>query len=217
VAGLIQSGWWAKAQSVLDEVVGRDRLPQFSDRSKLVYLDAVAHELLRWRPISPGTIPRRAEKADEWNGIKIAKGAVLIGNAWGIGRDPAVFDPALGDPSSFIPERWITINETGSTKLRTDLPLPVFGQGRRMCLGKRIAMDGTFILITRLLWAFDVLPAQKVDPMAMYVVGFMTVPKEFKFQLKPRGPWVNKVVGREWQAADTSMDKVMGTSTDVET
>ena len=32
VAGLIHSGWWAKAQSVLDEVVGRDRLPQFSDR-----------------------------------------------------------------------------------------------------------------------------------------------------------------------------------------
>jgi hypothetical protein len=52
--------------------------------------------------------------------------------------------------------------------------------------------------------------------MAMEVVGFMTVPKPFQFKLKPRGPWVNEVIAREWDAADTSMDKVMGTSTDVE-
>jgi cytochrome P450 len=218
VAGLIHSGWWSKAQAVLDEVVGRKRLPQFSDRSKLTYLDAVTHELFRWRPIAPGTIPRIAEKADEWNGVKIVKGAVLIGNAWGIGRDTAVFDPALGDPSSFIPERWLSSTEGSDSgvKLRTDLPLPVFGQGRRMCLGKRIAVDGTFMQVTRLLWAFDVVSVEDVDPMAMEVVGFMTLPKEFRFKLKPRGQWVNEVIEKEWAAADTSLDKVMGTTNDVE-
>ena len=216
VAGLVHSGWWAKAQSELDKAVGRDRLPRFTDRAKLAYLDAVTHELFRWRPISPGTIPRRAERADEWNGIKIAKGAVIIGNAWGIGRDKAVFDPAIGDASDFVPERWLSTTESSETKLRMDLPLPVFGQGRRMCLGKRIAVDGTFMLITRLLWAFDVVAAEDVDPMEMEVVGFMTVPKEFSFKLKPRGPWVSDVIAKEWAAIDMSLDKVMGTTTDVE-
>jgi cytochrome P450 len=218
VAGLVHSGWWAKAQAVVDKVVGRERLPQFSDRAKLAYTDAVAHELFRWRPIAPGTIPRRAEKADEWNGVKIAKGAVLIGNAWGIGRDTAVFDPALGDPAAFVPERWLaaTDGKGGETKLRTDLPLPVFGQGRRMCLGKKIAVDGTFILVTRLLWAFDVMPVEDVDPMAMDVIGFMTVPKTLRFKLKPRGPWVDEVIAKEWTAVDTSLDKVMGTTNDIE-
>lgn len=34
-------GWVKKAQQLLDEVVGRDRLPSFEDRPKLAYIDAI--------------------------------------------------------------------------------------------------------------------------------------------------------------------------------
>ena len=206
VAGIAFPGWWKKAQAVLDEVVGRDRLPSFSDRSKLAFIEGVTHELLRWRPLAPGSVPRRADKADEWNGVKIVKGAVLMANAWAIGRDQAVFDPAFGDLQDFIPERWLAADASGKeSKLRTDLPLPVFGQGRRMCLGKRVAVDGTFMQATRLLWAFDIEPVGSVDPWAMDVAGFMIIPAEFQFKLKPRGPWVREVVAREWQAYEAEM------------
>lgn len=201
VAGLTRPGWWAHAQQVIDEVVGRHRLPRFSDRPQLAFTDAVAHELFRWRPISPGSIPRRAEKADEYNGVRIARGVTLMANAWAIGRDPAVFDPALGPLQDFIPERWLTgaKSDGAQGQLRTDLPLPVFGQGRRMCQGKRVAVDGTFLQVTRLLWAFDIEPVDQVDSWSMDVVGFMTVPPPFRFRLKPRGPWVEQVIAREWQ------------------
>lgn len=206
VAGLVFPGWWARAQAVLDEVVGRDRLPRFADRARLAYTEAVVDELFRWRPIAAGSIPRRAERADEWRGVRVAAGATVFANAWAIGRDRDAFDPALGDLQDFVPERWLAYTGEGrahaDAKLRTSLPLPVFGQGRRMCLGKKVALDGTFMQVTRLLWAFDVEPVEEVDPWSMEVVGFMTLPKEFRFRLKPRGPWVGEVVAREWQAAE---------------
>jgi cytochrome P450 len=218
VAALENRSFLRRAHEVLDAVVGRDRLPKFSDREQLGYIDAVVHEMLRWRPISPGSIPRRADKDDELDGVKIGKGAVIIANAWGIGRDRAVFDPALGDPQEFHPERWLQQDDaSGEAKksgIRNELPLPVFGQGRRMCLGKRVAIDGTFMQIANLLWAFDVQPGeQKVDAWDMSVTGFMTIPKEFSFKLVPRGPWVAEVINQSWQAADKDLANVMGTST----
>ena len=92
-----------RAHEVLDKVVGRERPPTFSDRHDLAYVDAIAHELFRWRPISPGSIPRRADHADEFAGVKIAKGVTIMANAWAIGRDEAVFDPSLGDAQDFVP------------------------------------------------------------------------------------------------------------------
>ncbi|KAL4887829.1 cytochrome P450 [Aspergillus ambiguus] len=207
-----------QAHAILDKVVGRERLPRFSDRSELAFIDAIMHELFRWRPISPGSIPRRADHNDEFKGVKIRKGVTVMANAWAIGRDQKVFDPALGDPHDFIPERWLRQDTNGVTKLRTDLPLPVFGQGRRICQGKRVATDGTFIQVASLLWAFDIELAddQPVDPWEMTVVGFMTMPRERKFNLRPRGDWVLEIIRREWNVTEKSMDKVMGTVNDVE-
>jgi cytochrome P450 len=213
VAALHNPGFMFRAHEVLDRVVGRERLPSFSDRSRLAYIDAVAHEVLRWRPISPGSIPRRAERADEFAGVKIGNGVTVMANAWAIGRDEDVFDPLLGDPEAFVPERWLH-----GEKLRSDLPLPVFGQGRRMCQGKRVATDGLFLNIALLLWAFEVegVEGEEVDPWDMVVVGFMTEPRAFRFRLKPRGDWVRDMVGKEWGGVEKSLERVMGGAEDVE-
>jgi cytochrome P450 len=42
-----------KAQAEIDAVVGNDRLPGFSDRSQLPYVDALAKEVLRWNTVAP--------------------------------------------------------------------------------------------------------------------------------------------------------------------
>mgnify|MGYP004504256851 CR=1 FL=1 len=213
VAAIQDPHFMTRAHEVLDKFVGRERLPRFADRNNLAYVDAVAHELFRWRPISPGSIPRRADRADEFAGVKIAKGVTIMSNAWAIGRDEKVFDPSLGEAQDFVPERWLR-----DGKVRGDLPLPVFGQGRRICQGKRVATDGTFLKIAHLLWAFDMeaLQGEGVDPWEMVVVGFMTEPKPFKFRLKPRGQWVLDVVRREWESTEKSLERVMGVANDVE-
>ncbi|KAH8682644.1 cytochrome P450 [Xylariales sp. PMI_506] len=209
VAGLAYPGWWTRAQAVIDAAVGRARLPQFTDRAALAYADAVAHEVVRWRPIAPAGIPRRADRDDRLGDVKISKGTTVLTNAWGLGRDAAVFDPALGDVHDFVPERWLVggkdCDGEGKEKLRTDLPQPAFGYGRRMCLGKKFATDSLFLQVARILWAFNLEPIDEVDPWSMEVVGFMTAPKAFEFRLTPRGPWVSEVIAREWQALESGL------------
>ena len=43
----------AKVQMEIDTVVGRYRLPGFSDYGTLPYVDAIVKESLRWHPIAP--------------------------------------------------------------------------------------------------------------------------------------------------------------------
>jgi cytochrome P450 len=38
-----------KAQAEIDAVVGKDRLPNFSDRASLPYVGAIMKEILRWQ------------------------------------------------------------------------------------------------------------------------------------------------------------------------
>ncbi|KAI8716515.1 hypothetical protein NCS52_00945600 [Fusarium sp. LHS14.1] len=198
--GLIQNpGFLKKAHAVLDEVVGHDRLPSFQDRPKLPLIDAAAHELMRWRPVAPGSVPRRADRDDHYKGIKIGKGTMVMANAWGIGRDEAVFDPSLGNLDDYVPERWLMRDENnGQPKLRSNLPLAAFGQGRRSCLGKKIAVDGMFIQVARLLWAFDIEPVEEVDPWKMDVVGLMIIPSNFRFKLKSRNILTGATIKKEW-------------------
>ncbi|KAF5233235.1 hypothetical protein FANTH_12632 [Fusarium anthophilum] len=210
-----------RAHDVLDAVVGRDRLPCFTDRSSLCYIDAIISELLRWRPISPAGVPRRADKQDDFKGISIVKNAMVLTNAWSIGRDEAAFDPSLGNLDEFIPERWLDgesmladIKNQG--ELKSFLPLPVFGHGRRSCLGKRVAVDGTFAQVAAMIWAFDFEAVEDLDEMEMEVVWFMAEPKPFKFRLKPRGPWVSKVIQEEWRTADKDLGNIMGKLGDIE-
>jgi Cytochrome P450 len=42
-----------KAQEELDAVTGRERLPNFGDRRRLPFVDAMCKEVLRWRPVAP--------------------------------------------------------------------------------------------------------------------------------------------------------------------
>jgi cytochrome P450 len=42
-----------RAQEELDRVVGRSRLPEYSDKKDLVYIEAVIRETLRWLPVAP--------------------------------------------------------------------------------------------------------------------------------------------------------------------
>jgi cytochrome P450 len=42
-----------RAQEELDRVVGRGRLPEYSDKDQLPYLNGIIRECLRWLPVIP--------------------------------------------------------------------------------------------------------------------------------------------------------------------
>ena len=66
-----------KAQKELDEIVGPNRLPDFEDCEKFVYVRAVLMEAMRWMPVVPLGLPHRTIRDDEYNGYIIPKGTIL--------------------------------------------------------------------------------------------------------------------------------------------
>lgn len=71
----------ARAQAELDGVVGRGRLPDFTDRAALPYVGALVQETMRWNPVLPLGVPHRAVAADEYRGWRVPAGATVLANA----------------------------------------------------------------------------------------------------------------------------------------
>ena len=89
-----------KAQAEIDAVVGEDRLPSFSDRERLPYINALVLEVMRWHSVtptgnplaslscpsdlkteSPG-VPHRVMEDNVHEGYMIPKGALIFSNIW---------------------------------------------------------------------------------------------------------------------------------------
>ena len=142
------------AQQELDNIVGRDRLPSFSDREHLTYTVATLREVMRWRTSLPLAIPHTSDEDDWYEGMFIPKGSMLVANILSCNQDPTVYG---GDSRTFKPERHL--DEQGqlgpappATKNHGHVS---FGFGRRNCVGKYVADDMLFIATAILLWAFN--------------------------------------------------------------
>lgn len=64
----------ARARAEVDSVVGRSRLPDFEDRPKMPYLEAVMSECLRWNPVTPLAVPHCTVRDDVYDGHYIPAG-----------------------------------------------------------------------------------------------------------------------------------------------
>ncbi|KIJ08721.1 hypothetical protein PAXINDRAFT_88448 [Paxillus involutus ATCC 200175] len=144
-----------KARAEIDAVVGRDRLPNFSDRGSMPFMDCIVKEVLRWKPISPLGAPHATTDNDIYRGMFIPKNTTVVPNIWAMLHDPEVYY----DPEEFIPERFL------QTETRDPCPDPsrvVWGFGRRICPGRHLADTSLWMAMASLLWAFDF--AKPKDP-----------------------------------------------------
>ncbi|KAH8422612.1 cytochrome P450 [Aspergillus melleus] len=168
-----------KAQSELDAVVGESRLPNEEDMGQLPYVRAIINEVIRWRPATPEGIPRATSTDDFYQGYHIPKGATVIVNMWAMHMDPDVYD----NPESFLPERWIE---------NPNLPLGIFGYGRRACAGRHFGQISLNMVISRLLWAFSFSHSYEngrrveIDPWNLEQHGASLRPAPFPADIKLR-------------------------------
>jgi cytochrome P450 len=63
-----------RARAELDAVIGRERLPEHSDKASLPYIDAICREILRWHAIAPLGVPLRSVHDDIYEGKLIPGG-----------------------------------------------------------------------------------------------------------------------------------------------
>ena len=70
------------AQEELDRVVGKHRLPDFSDYDQLPYVRAIVKEVLRWHVVSPLGLPHVSLEDDVYEGYFIPAGTIVNTNMW---------------------------------------------------------------------------------------------------------------------------------------
>ncbi|XP_056689022.1 geraniol 8-hydroxylase-like [Spinacia oleracea] len=137
-----------KLQEELDSVIGKGNTIMESQISKLPYLQAIVKETLRLHPSAPLLLPRKVEKDVEIDGFQLPKGAMLIVNAWAIGRDPNNWD----DPDSFIPERFMGSELDVKSQFNQ---LFTFGAGKKICPGIPLAMRMISLVLGNLISSFN--------------------------------------------------------------
>ncbi|CAE6394224.1 unnamed protein product [Rhizoctonia solani] len=167
------------AQEELDAVLGDQRLPEMEDQDSLPYISRVIKEVLRWRPVVPLGVPHACAEDDTYKGYSIPKGAVVMGNAWAMCNNPAVYF----NPESFNPDRFIDSAAPDP---------PAFGFGRRICPGQHFAEASLFLAIATILAIFDIQPAKDkqgnriIPDSKLTGKSLIRLPPPFQCSIKPR-------------------------------
>ncbi|KAE9390849.1 cytochrome P450, partial [Gymnopus androsaceus JB14] len=136
-----------KAQEELDRVVGLDRLPEYSDRTLMPYIEGIVQETLRWQPSLELGIPHRSLEDDIYRGMFIPKGSTVIANTRAITLDEKIYaDPLKYDPTRYMP-----------APLGRGEPYPTasWGFGRRICPGRHLAHASLWLGIATMLSTLD--------------------------------------------------------------
>ncbi|EGN96539.1 hypothetical protein SERLA73DRAFT_184621 [Serpula lacrymans var. lacrymans S7.3] len=172
-----------KAQLEIDAVVGRNRLPDFSDRPSLPYVEAVFRETLRWRPVVPLGVPHATTNDDNFEGYFIPKGATIVTNIWAMAQN----EDKYPEPSKYKPERFFTADG----KLNDDTLGFVFGFGRRVCAGRHIGDATVWAAIASILAVFNVTKAKDehgddIEVIPQWTNGITVHPLPFPCCFEPR-------------------------------
>ncbi|GJJ12689.1 hypothetical protein Clacol_006933 [Clathrus columnatus] len=144
----------SKAQAQIDNIVGRERLPNLEDFERLPYVQA-----LKLKANQATGFPHASSQDDYYEGYLIPKGTDIIVNVWALNHDENVYGP---DAAAFRPERYL--DESGELiptagRETKDEGHTMFGFGRRICVGRHVAVSSMFIQVTCILWCFNITPA----------------------------------------------------------
>lgn len=172
-----------KAQREIDSVIG-NRLPDFSDRPDMPYVEAIYREVLRSCPPVPMSFPHRLMEDDHYKGYFIPKGTIVFPNIWAMTHEEKLYP----DPFKFKPERFL--DENG--KLKDEDRLLAFGFGRRVCVGEQVASATVWLTIVSMLATFNIGKAKDSSGNEIPIndefddFGLLVYKKHFECSITPR-------------------------------
>ncbi|XP_045114798.1 cytochrome P450 2C15-like [Portunus trituberculatus] len=157
-----------RVQEELDEVVGRDRLPSFSDMERLPYVQATIHEALRILNLIKLSLPHMTAEDCKLGGYDIPKGTWLMGNLDDAHRNPEYWKNAgTFDPQNFLDE---------NGKFKKNNAFVPFGVGKRVCPGEPLARLELFLFFSHLFQRFTFTLVEEHRPLIETNPMFNTPP-----------------------------------------
>ncbi|WVZ79252.1 hypothetical protein U9M48_026854 [Paspalum notatum var. saurae] len=143
-----------KAQTEVRRVLaGQDRVPEDA-LPEMRYLQLVIKETLRLHAAVPLLLPRECQ--EETRGVlgyDVPRGAMVLVNAWAIGRDAASWG---ADAEEFRPERFEDGGARAEADFRgADFEFVPFGAGRRICPGIALGLAVMELGLAGILFHFD--------------------------------------------------------------
>lgn len=126
---------------------------RLSNVHELEYLEAVTQESIRMYPPVPVSLPRRVPADGEVINDKYVPAEFTVGvHHYSTYRSPRNFYR----PNDFLPERWLPGQRDLEPFARDNKGcLQPFSFGPRSCLGKNLARAELRLILTKLLWNFD--------------------------------------------------------------
>ncbi|EEU40253.1 uncharacterized protein NECHADRAFT_33767 [Fusarium vanettenii 77-13-4] len=199
-----------KARSQLDSVIGPDRLPNFSDRASLPYIEHIVQEIYRWSPLAPLGIPHKSLQDDVYQGMFIPKvpalhrlrgtweslissRTVVYANAHAMAHDERIYRA----PHDFNPDRYEPLVNGGAGE-----PFPVgnFGFGRRVCVGRFLADNSVWIMVATMLATLEFRKkmgpdGSPIEPRVQFTNGGTCHPEHFECDIRPRSHKAAELIG----------------------
>ncbi|KIK81857.1 hypothetical protein PAXRUDRAFT_832577 [Paxillus rubicundulus Ve08.2h10] len=168
-----------KAQDEIMSLLGSSRLPTLEDQPRLPYLEALIKEIHRYNPVV-NLVSHSPLVDDSYKGCRIPQKAWVLCNVWSMTHDETLYS----DVDIFYPERHLDLNTTDPRRF-------TFGFGRRACPGVHFANAHAFLVISRLLALFRILPPVRPDgteqiPTIAYTSSFTSQPLPFTCRLQIR-------------------------------
>ncbi|KAG7281211.1 hypothetical protein CRUP_019736 [Coryphaenoides rupestris] len=180
----------AKLHELIDQVVGRERLPSQEDRRRLAYLDAFIYETMRYTSFVPLTIPHSTMSDVTIDGLYIPRDTVVFVNQASVNHDPLKWK----EPGVFEPRRFLDAD--GALDMDATSSVMIFSTGKRRCVGQQVAKEEVFLFTAALLHqcTFQRDPSQPLTLDCSY--GLTLKPLPFGVNAKLRGELL-VFVGRE--------------------
>lgn len=120
--------------------------------ARVPFIDSVLQEAMRLYPPVSITMPRKIPEGGEIiDGRFVAAGTTVGVNHLSCYRSSRNF----GDATDFRPERWLRSNGTGASAVDNFEAFRPFSFGPRSCIGKNLAGAEMRLLLSRILWRFD--------------------------------------------------------------
>ena len=170
----------AKMQAEADHALGdAGRARDYASTESLHYIEAVAHEAMRLKPVAP-FLALEPNEDTVIGDLRVPKGtSVYLLTAY-----PATSADNFAEPASFRPERWLDAGGRAGEGHNTRAFLP-FGAGPRFCPGRHLAMLEIKIVGAMLCRNFDVAHAPDSPP-TEELFSFTMMPKNLFVTLHRR-------------------------------